>query len=137
MHSGFDALRSECPADLLGRIENFKASDAVMADIGRLETLWATARKAYGQNGPWLFGDYSLADVFYAPTAGRIATDSLPVSKTAQAYVDAHLAHVPFRQWRAMGMTKTYEPAPYFPNAPRSTWPAPHPIAAKAVATGP
>lgn len=54
-----------------------------------------------GPAGPWLFGVYSLADVFFAPVAARVAGYGLPVGPAAAAYVAAHLAHPAFRAWRA------------------------------------
>ncbi len=39
MHSGFSALRSECPMNLRRQYKGFAASDAVLADIARAETL--------------------------------------------------------------------------------------------------
>ncbi|WP_425051391.1 glutathione S-transferase N-terminal domain-containing protein [Psychromarinibacter sp. S121] len=137
MHSGFGALRGDCAMQLLYRYEGFAASDAVLADIDRVQELWATARKASGSDTPWLFGDYSLADVFYAPVAARIAGYGLPIGAKAQSYVDAHLAQPDFRRWRAMGLTKSYSPVPYALDLPTGPWPGPAPIPARAVDSGP
>jgi len=137
LHSGFGHIRGDCPGDLLGQMRGFEPSDGVLSDIARMEDLWASAWEMTGNSDGWLFGDYSLADVFYAPVAGRIATYNLPVSPAAQAYVQRHLAHPHFRQWRAMGLTKSYDPCPYYPELERSTWPGPAPLKAKVVETGP
>lgn len=105
MHSGFSALREHCPMDLGAAYEGFEAPEAALADLARIETLWAAARACPGRSeGPWLFGAYSLADVFYAPIATRIATYGLPVSDEAAAYVAAHLAHPAFQEWRAAAL---------------------------------
>lgn len=105
MHSGFAALRGDCPMDLAATYEGFIPSDAVLADLARIEALWAAARACPGRGrGPWLFGDYSLADAFYAPVATRIVTYGLPVSSEAQAYAAAHLAHPAFLEWRAAAL---------------------------------
>jgi len=123
MHAGFAALRGACPMQLLKVYQGFAPSDAVRADLARLETLWTTARKASGTDTPWLFGSYSLADVFFAPVAARIAGYDLPVSDDARAYVGAHLADPAFRRWRAAGLTKTYDPEPYALDLPSRAWP--------------
>ena len=78
----------------------------------------------------WLFGAYSLADVFFAPVAARIACYKLPVSQRTQNYVDKHLAHQDFRQWRAMGLTKHYDPFPYDMACAPAPWPGPRAIEA-------
>lgn len=136
MHSGFGALRGECPMQLLHQYRDFDVSDAVRADLKRIETLWSLARARHGASGPWLFGDYSLADAFFAPVAARIAGYGLPVSTDAQTYVAAHLADETFRQWRAMGLTKHYDPVPYAMDLPVAAWPGPAPLPANPVPDG-
>lgn len=137
MHAGFGALRNACTMNLRCTFKGFQPSPEVLADIARIETLWTTARDRYGANGPWLFGDWSVADVFYAPVATRIATYGLPVGPTAAAYVKAHLAHGPFRRWRAMGAAEKFIQPGYDRPLPELAWPGPTILAAKAVATGP
>ena len=69
--------------------------------------------------GPWLFGRYSLADVFYAPVAVRIAGYRLPVGDRAAAYVAAHLAHPSFLRWHA---ASTGGPDAYTMDLPSEAW---------------
>lgn len=137
MHSGFGALRDACPMQLLRSYDGVTVSDAVRADLARIELLWQTAETRFGGDGPWLFGAYSLADVFYAPVAARIAGYGLPVGPDAAAYVATHLADPAFRQWRAEGLTVSYTPEPYARDLPHLPWPGPARRLAKAVATGP
>ncbi|MDF1854628.1 glutathione S-transferase N-terminal domain-containing protein [Pseudooceanicola sp.] len=137
MHSGFTALRDACPMQLLGQYQGFAASDAVRADLARIEDLWALARQRHGTGGRWLFGRYSLADVFFAPVAARIAGFDLPVSAAAGAYVATALADPAFRRWRALGLTVSYAPEPYRLDLPRGDWPGPAPLAARALPHGP
>ena len=71
MHSSFAALRSDCPMQLLYQYRGFEPSPAVLADLARIETLWALARARHGRGGPWLFGvdgapDSSSADSLMA-----------------------------------------------------------------------
>ena len=123
MHSGFSALRTECPNMIAYVWDGFSPSDAVLADLDRIEDLWALARARHGTDSPWLFGDYSLADVFYAPMALRITTYGLPVSPAAQAYVDAHLRDPAILNWRRLALEETYDPWPYPLDLPRKDWP--------------
>jgi glutathione S-transferase len=124
MHAGFAALRSECPMQLLRVYEGFTPSEALRADLARLETLWSHARHRFGATGPWLFGRYTLADVFFAPAAARIAGYALPASPAAQDYVAAHLADPALRAWRAEGQKVSHEPEPYEIELPSRDWPA-------------
>ncbi|WP_394179581.1 glutathione S-transferase [Yoonia maritima] len=123
MHSGFMALRDACPNMITHVWEGFQPSEAVLADIARVEELWALARSRHGQNGPWLFGEYTLADVFYAPVALRITAYDLPVSDAAQAYVDAHLSDPAFLAWRDASKSENYDPWPYPMDLGRKPWP--------------
>jgi glutathione S-transferase len=121
MHAGFTALRGCAPPP------------DVLADLARLETIWSWARKTTGSTGPWLCGHYSIADVFFAPVATRIATYNLPVGPEAAAYIAAHLAHPQFRQWRAMGLIDGADQDYYRRDYPTRPWPGPAPLPAKAV----
>jgi len=123
MHSGFGALRDACPMQLGFCWDGFAASDAVNADIARIETLWSLARTRHGAHGPWLFGKYTLADAFYAPVAMRITGYGLPVGQDAQDYVDAHLNEPAFLAWRQIALKATYDPWPYPHDLPRKPWP--------------
>ena len=136
MHSGFGALRDACPHNMAHVVEGFAVSEAVQKDVDRIAELWARARARFGGSGPWLFGEYSLADVFYAPIANRFTTYQVALPDAAQAYVDAHTQELSNRQWRAMGAVKTYDPFPYDMGLTTKPWPVDL-IAAKAVAAGP
>lgn len=137
MHAGFTALRSHCPMNLRISYTGCDPTDAVLADLARLETIWSWARRETGAQGPWLCGAYSAADAFFAPVAGRIAGYNLPVGAEAAACVAAHLAHPSFRRWRAMGFADGADQEFYRRDYPRRPWPGPAPLAAQAVDTGP
>lgn len=127
MVAGFGALRGDCPMQLAHVNKGFPASDAVKADLARIEMLWAHACTVTTKDGPWLFGTYSLADVFYAPVAARIVGYDLPVSDTARAYCATTLTDPAFKAWRAEGLKTTYDPFPYPTSAPTRPWPEAHP----------
>lgn len=133
MHAGFAPLRSHCPMNLRVSYTDCAPPPPVLADLARLEQIWAWARAETGATGPWLCGPYSAADAFFAPVAGRIAGHNLPVGKAAMAYVQAHLAHPSFRRWRAMGMADGPDQPFYARDWPRRPWPGPEPLAARAV----
>ena len=124
MHSSFMALRGDCPNMISHVWKGFVPSDAVMADIARIEELWALARARHGEGGPWLFGEYSLADVFYAPVALRITAYGLPVSAAAQTYINHHLTDPAFLAWRTDAQSEIHDPWPYPMPLDRLPWPA-------------
>lgn len=133
MHAGFVALRNHCPMNLRVSYSDCQPTEAVLADLARLEEMWAWARRESGSTAPWLCGAYSAVDAFYAPVATRIATYNLPVGPEAQAYVEAHLAHPSFRRWRAMGMIDGADQDFYRRDYPRRPWPGPEPLMAQVI----
>ncbi len=132
MHAGFTALRSHCAMNLRVSYSDCAPTEGVLADLQRLETIWNWAWDQTGSDG-WLCGDYSAADAFFAPVAGRIAGHNLPVSPRTQAYVDRHLAEPNFRRWRAMGMVDGADQDYYRRAYPTRPWPGPTPLSAHAV----
>lgn len=134
MHAGFGALRSHCAMNLRVSYADCTPTDAVLADLARIEALWSWSLDRSG--GPWLCGGYSAADAFYAPIAARIAGYGLPVGAQAAGYVAAHLAHPSFRRWRAMSLIDGADQPAYARDYPRRDWPGPAPLAARAIATG-
>lgn len=132
MHAGFSALRNHCPMNLRVSYQDCAPPEPVLADLARLETIWAWARQQTG--GTWLAGAYSAADAFFAPVAARIAGYNLPVPAAAMDYVQAHLAHNSFRRWRAMGLVDGADQDFYARDWPTRAWPGPRPLAARAVA---
>ena len=125
MATGFTALRGDCPMQFQRQYRGFAASPAVKADLARLDTLWAHARSVSGTAGDWLFGAYSLADVFYTPVAARIIGYDLPVSETTRAYCTALLSDPAVRAWRKQAQEVTYDPEPYPCDLASTDWPIP------------
>lgn len=137
MHASFTALRGACTMNLRRHYPGFSATDDVLTDVARMVELWEHCRENFGHSGPWLFGEYSIADVFFAPAASRFATYNLPRSDTANAYIAAHLGDPAFRRWRAMGIAQDYIQPGYDLDFPEGPWPGPAPLPARPVTSGP
>ncbi|MCH2163202.1 MAG: glutathione S-transferase [Marinovum sp.] len=135
MHSGFTALRTQCPMNVRLAYSDVPIDDALDADLARLQDIWHYALDVSG--GPWLAGEYSIADAFFAPVAGRIAGFSLPVSERCMDYVQRHLNHGPFRRWRSMGFAKPDVLPWYVQPYETVPWPGPALADAEVVDTGP
>ena len=136
MHAGFGPLREYCPMNLGTSYTGVPVPDNVAADLRRLELIWSEARSQTNPDGPWLAGDYSIADAFYAPVAARIAGYGLEVSAEAKAYVSAHLSDPAFRRWRAMGLAGDPELPWYRRDYEKAPWPGPKPLPAHAIDEG-
>ena len=90
MHSGFGALRSFCPMNIEAQLQETGARlwaehADLRSDVQQLEELWTPLLTA--ASGPMLFGQFSIADAFYAPVCMRLATFALPVPEHITAYV--------------------------------------------------
>ncbi len=101
MHAGFQALRQACPANFRRPVRKIALSDAVEADVARIDAAWAHARKTFGKAGPFLFGRFSAADAMFAPVVNRLNTYDVPVSRTARAYMAAVMALPAWKAWVA------------------------------------
>ena len=99
MHSGFVALRAELPMNIRARGRTVAVSGAAAADIRRVGRLIADARGRFGDNGSWLFGDFSIADAMYAPVASRFATYGIEAGGAADTWCATVLGHPAMRAW--------------------------------------
>ena len=106
MHAGFRALRVECPMDLARPIAAIHLSDEAKADIARIRDLWSDLLGRSG--GPFLLGDWSIADAFFAPVASRFRTYAIEAGSPELAdYLDRLLNWPDFLEWEAAGRLET------------------------------
>ena len=106
MHAGFRGLRQ---AMFFNAGRTFPGgagrTPEALADIARIEAAWAEALGAHG--GPFLFGkDFTLADVMFAPVAGRFLTWEPELSSGSRAYVAAVRAHPLVARWYAEALAE-------------------------------
>ena len=92
MHSGFGALRSHCPMNIEARLPQvgqlvWRDQASVRADVQRLESMWRSLLEVHGGKH-FLFGDFSIADAFFAPVCMRLTTYALPVATDTAAYIE-------------------------------------------------
>jgi len=76
MHAGFSGLRS---------------------DVARLMSMWQSLLAEHG--GPLLFGNFTIADAYFAPICTRLKTYALPLTPTIAAYVERVLALPGVQAW--------------------------------------
>lgn len=102
MHSGFGALRSACPMNIEAHLPEvgqliWRDQAGVRADVQRLVMMWSELLQAHG--GPMLFGDFTIADAFFAPICTRLQTYALPVPEPINAYIGRVLALPGVKAW--------------------------------------
>ena len=102
MHSGFAALRGACPMNIEAHLPQIGAlvlrdNAAVRSDLARLTDRWSSLLREH--RGPMLFGEFSIADAFYAPVVMRLKTYALPVTVEVSAYMARVVALPGVRAW--------------------------------------
>ena len=100
MHSGFQSLRQACPMHLGARFATPALTDALQANIDRIEDIWSEARNRFGGGGPYLYGAFTAADAMYLPIVTRFETYGVPVREATRAYMGTMLALPAFVEWR-------------------------------------
>lgn len=107
MHSGFTALRQQCPMDVSRNAPLTEISRELQANLERLSQLWQDGLEKFG--GPWLAGrEFTAVDAFYAPVAFRIHCYQLPVSAAAQQWVARMLSLPAMQEWRQAGIQEPH-----------------------------
>jgi glutathione S-transferase len=101
MHAGFGALREQWPMNARATGRRTPMTERLQADVARIDASWSDCRRRFGAAGPWLFGDYSLADAMYAPVVLRFRSYGAVLSPPSQLYLDAVLQDPPLQQWLA------------------------------------
>jgi glutathione S-transferase len=99
MHAGFGAVRRDLSMNIRRRAAARPLAEDTLADLTRIEALWAATRERHGAGGPFLFGARTIADAFFAPVATRLRTYGVPVQPESRAYCDAIFADPAFLAW--------------------------------------
>lgn len=102
MHSGFQSLRGECPMALDEAPRKLDISEATQKDVRKIVERWNQLLKRSG--GPFLLGEWSIADAFFTPVATRFRTYGIHLSDygdagAAGAYAERLLETPEFLEW--------------------------------------
>ncbi|MEO8927469.1 MAG: glutathione S-transferase [Caulobacteraceae bacterium] len=108
MHSGFHSLRGECSMDLSLRT-TLTIVEATAADVRRMVALWSFLLGRFG--GPFLLGDWSIADAFFTPVATRFRSYGVRLSDFgdlggAGAYAERLLETPEFLEWEKAALAE-------------------------------
>ena len=104
MHAGFSELRNAWPMNSRARNRRVPITPRVQADVARVEKIWSECRSRFGASGgPWLFGEYSVADAMFAPVVLRFNTYGEGFSDTTRAYMTTAIEDPPMQEWMQAG----------------------------------
>jgi len=87
MLTSFSALRNEMPMNLRARCTKKTLSAEARADIVRVLDIWQASLDSVG--GPFLLGEFSIADCMFMPVASRFRTYGIELSNASQRFSDA------------------------------------------------
>ena len=107
MHAGFRNLRGAMPVNIRASHPGKGMSPAVQRDIDRIVEIWESCRARFGAGGELLFGQFTIADAYYAPVATRFRTHAVALPPVAQRYADALLELPAVREWMAQARRET------------------------------
>jgi glutathione S-transferase len=116
MHSGFAALRKNCPMNMWLPPKPRAQSDEVMADVGRIEEIWQDCLDRSG--GPFLFGTFGAADAMYAPVVARFHNYGIAVGDHTLDYMTAVRDLPAWQEWRRAALKEPWVMVHNEPNWP-------------------
>ncbi|MES1197516.1 MAG: glutathione S-transferase [Pseudomonadota bacterium] len=107
MHAGFAALRRDLSMNIRRRMERMPdLPDDTHRDLERLFALWRTLLTRF--EGPFLFGDRTIADAMFAPVVTRLRTYAVSSPPDAQAYCAAVLKDSAYQEWERAALSETW-----------------------------
>jgi glutathione S-transferase len=110
MHSGFSGLRTAMSMNIRMHLPGRGRTAAAQGDIGRISEIWEECLSRFGHH-QYLFGEFSIADAFFAPVVMRFKTYGVALAPALQAYCDRMQAHPAVARWVAEALAET-ETAP-------------------------
>jgi glutathione S-transferase len=97
MHSGFAAMRQQLSMNVTKRFPTPALNDDAQSDLKRVFDIWNDCFNRFG--GPFLFGDFTIADAMYAPVTTRMTTYSIPLTGAIEKYVQTMTTLPAMLEW--------------------------------------
>jgi glutathione S-transferase len=106
MHSGFHGLRTAMSMNIKKSFPGRGRTADSQADIGRVSEIWEECLSRFGHR-QFLFGQFSIADAFFAPVVMRFKTYGVSLAPALQAYCDRVQAHPAVARWVREALLET------------------------------
>ncbi|MGB0897996.1 MAG: glutathione S-transferase family protein [Psychrobium sp.] len=104
MHSGFGAIRNEMPMNIRAK-RRVELSEEAKNEINQMQLLWH--RLLQNSGGPWLFGEFSIADCMYIPVILRFETYGISLLPSTMQYRDTVFTNEAVKQWVDSALQET------------------------------
>ncbi len=98
MHSGFTDVRSAMWMNIRANFAGKGHTPGAQADIGRISEIWETCLSEFGHH-EYLFGQFSIADAYFAPVVMRFRSYAVSLAPALQAYCERVAAHPAVAAW--------------------------------------
>lgn len=97
MHSGFNAMRHEMPMNCRRNKGSIMLTDSAQNDIKRIIAIFSDCLNT--SKGPFLFGNFTIADAFYLPVVIRFDIYNISVPIVIKTYMDQMIALPAYQLW--------------------------------------
>ncbi|RCJ39229.1 glutathione S-transferase [Nostoc minutum NIES-26] len=107
MHSGFQNLRQNMPMNCRTKYPGKDLASGVQQDIDRITAIWQESRQNFGLGGNLLFGNFTIADAFFAPVVIRFRAYDVQLDAVSRDYVETVLALPAMQEWIKAAQNET------------------------------
>ena len=106
MHASFASIRHDMPMNIRADLREQARSFGAQADIGRICEIWEDCLTRYGAHA-YLFGEFCIADAYFAPIIMRLRSYGIALAPALQAYAERLIAHPAVAAWIAAALAET------------------------------
>tara|TARA_R110002126_G_scaffold54099_20_gene146425 strand:+ start:549 stop:1196 length:648 start_codon:yes stop_codon:yes gene_type:complete len=106
MLGGFSGIRGQCPMNMRRPIVKMEQDEALQKDVKQIEEIWSQSILKSG--GPFLFGDFSIADAMFAPVVNRMEVYKLTENLVALQYMSNVKALDAWQEWEQEGVKEPW-----------------------------
>ncbi len=99
MHSGFFQIRNSLPMNIRRNEGVETISPELAEEIARVSEIWRTCRESFAEAGDYLFGNFSIADVMYAPVVLRFKSYLIEMGAIETEYMVSMLSLASLKEW--------------------------------------
>jgi glutathione S-transferase len=108
MHSGLPDLRNKMPMNCRAENRSVELDAGLRCDIDRVLSLWGDSLTCHSDKGPWLLGDFSIADAMFAPVVMRFRSYGVEVPEDIQPYCAQVFSDPDVQLWREQALQESW-----------------------------
>ncbi|MES2263597.1 MAG: glutathione S-transferase family protein [Pseudomonadota bacterium] len=106
MHAGFSSLRTSMSMNIKASYPGKGRTPGTQADIGRISEIWEECLSRFGHH-QFLFGEFSIADAYFAPVVMRFHTYGVTLAPALNAYCERVRTHPAVARWIEEALAET------------------------------